>query len=190
MVRRGSGVRFPSPAQTARRAGIPEERRQEWVSFHRQRGVDIARARGGRAIIDAIQNALFERIDHTLNDPAEIRRIIEEALATVPAEDFPTITCDMGPEPTTSQFTRESEWTNRIPPVIGRTWERVRSTNATALLSASLTSGRRVRSGPSGLTRTGSSSWSPIQTGAQEPDQVNEAVWAGVSACGWMSRFA
>ncbi len=130
--------------------------------------------------IDAIHNALFERIDHTLNDPAEIRRIIEEALATV----------DMGPEPTTSQFTRESEWTNRIPPVIGRTWERVRSTNATALLSASLTSGRRVRSGPSGLTRTGSSSWSPIQTGAQEPDQVNEAVWAGVSACGWMSRFA
>ncbi len=93
--------------------------------------------------IDAIHNALFERIDHTLNDPAEIRRIIEEALATVPAEDFPTITYDMGPEPTTSQFTRESEWTNRIPPFIGRTWERVRCTNATALLSASLTSGRR-----------------------------------------------
>jgi hypothetical protein len=49
----------------------------------------MARSGAGRAIIDAIHNPLFERIDHTLNDPAEIRRIIEEALGTVPAEDFP-----------------------------------------------------------------------------------------------------
>ncbi len=145
MVRRGSGVRFPAPAQTARRRGFPKNVGRNGCRFHRQRGVDIARSGAGRAIIDAIHNPLFERIDHTLNDPAAIRRIIEEALGTVPAEDFPTITCDRYPEPTTSWFTRESLRTNRIPPVIGRTWERVRSTNATALLSASLTSGRRQR---------------------------------------------
>jgi len=72
------------------------------VAFYARRGKSIANSPAGKAIREALFEAVFEAVFeaayHALGDPAVIRQIIEDALAAIPAEDFPAVMYDLQPD--------------------------------------------------------------------------------------------